>query len=60
MQNKRQTIELATKVVIEEMGIKLCDKFNTSNTYQQKLQDTIKKTADKYQLKPMTLIRIFK
>jgi hypothetical protein len=58
-QNKSNTIEYAVKVVIKEMGIKTLDKFNTSNNYRQKLAETINKTAEKYQLQPKTLNRLF-
>ena len=58
-QNKSSTIELATKLVIKEMNIKLLDRFRTSDNYRAKLHSTIEQTAKKYQLKPTTLIRLF-
>jgi hypothetical protein len=57
--NKSNSIDLAVKSVIKEMKIKCCDKLNKSNTYRAKLNETINKTAEKYQLKPRTLDRIF-
>ena len=58
-QNKSNSIDLAVKLVIKEMKITCCDKFNKSHTYRAKLNETINKTAEIYQLKPMTLNRIF-